>query len=314
MSNIIEKTSLFNGLNLNPIPLEMSQSMTTTKWLLGMDNKLSSIIDKINAWYNALITDIENNGILYQHIIDHLDGEFLSQLQDINAELSGFTTQIASIISEIDVINSKIDVVTNIKPLVQLSLNPSQELYNIGESINSVIINYNVTIGNEEIEKVEVYKNNILISTITTGIVNGNNSYIDANVINSDTEYKVIVYDKYNNITSNAKKYNFVNNIFFGVIGNVTVNEALIKSLTSSKTLKGSLIETFVTDNQKIVFAYPQTYGNLSSIIDSDNLDMVEGFTKSSIELTLNSTQVPYNVYVSNNFIYDSNVVLKFEF
>lgn len=312
-NNIIDKTSFYGGLNLNPIPLEFSQELSTTKWLLGMDKKLSSIIDKINAWYDTLINDIDNGGILYQHIINHIDTEFTSQLDDIKTELSAFQTQLTAILSSIDGINLNIEVLSNVKPLVNLSLSPSQEIYNDGESINSVVVNYNITKGNENIDKVEVYKNGSLISTIISNILNGANSYVDGNVINSDTEYKVIIYDKYNTITSNTKKYSFVNDYYFGVIDDVAITETLIKGLNNYKGLKENLSETFSPNNKKILFAYPQSYGDLSSIIDTENFDMIDGFTKSIINLTLNSVQVPYNVYISNNLIIDTNVILNFE-
>lgn len=313
-NNILEKTTFYGGLNMNPIPLEFSQEISTTKWLLGMDKKLSTIIDKVNNWYDTLLNDIDNNGILYQHIIAHLDSEFISDLEDINTQLSAFQFQINSILESIETINSEMEVLSNVKPLVNVGLSPSQELYNIGESINSVVLTYNITQGSETIDKVEVYKNDILIATIISGITNGVNTYVDGNVINSDTTYKVIVYDKYNTVTSNEKKYSFINNFYYGVVDDTTINETLIKSLTPLKTLKSDLTETFTTDSQKILFAYPQIYGNLTNIIDTDNFDMIEGFTKTIINLTLNSEQVPYNVYLSNNFIYDNNVVLKFEF
>lgn len=46
---MIEHINLFNnGLNVNPIPLEFSQSMSTTKELAGMQSKINQIVDYIN--------------------------------------------------------------------------------------------------------------------------------------------------------------------------------------------------------------------------------------------------------------------------
>jgi hypothetical protein len=149
---------------------------------------------------------------------------------------------------------------------------------------------------------------------VTNGIVNGNNSYVDGNVINSDTIYKVIVYDKYNSISSVEKKYSFVNDFYYGVINDILLTETLIKSLTGLKTLKTNLSETFTPSNQKILFAYPQSYGNLTNINDDENYDMINGFSKSNVNITLNGNVVPYNVYTSNYLIKDANVNLTFEF
>lgn len=44
----IDRLDLFNGLNLNPIPLEFSQGLTTTEWLLGIQAKVNSIVLVLN--------------------------------------------------------------------------------------------------------------------------------------------------------------------------------------------------------------------------------------------------------------------------
>lgn len=67
--NIIDPINLVDGLNINPIPLEFSQSMTTTKLLLAMQAKLNEVIiirnDVINeanghsdTKYNLLVTEL----------------------------------------------------------------------------------------------------------------------------------------------------------------------------------------------------------------------------------------------------------------
>jgi hypothetical protein len=44
MFNQIDQINLLNGLNLNPIPLEFSQGITTTEWLLSIQSKVNEII------------------------------------------------------------------------------------------------------------------------------------------------------------------------------------------------------------------------------------------------------------------------------
>lgn len=293
-NEILDRTSLLGGLNLNPIPLEFSQSMTTTKWLLSMDKKLSNIIDKVNVWYDTLLNDIDNNGLLYQHIINHLDSEFINEINQIQLELATFSEQFVTLIDNVEILS-------NVKPKIELSLNPTQSIYNVGETINSVVIDYNITLGNENITKVEVYKNDVLISTITQNIVNGVNTFVDGSVVNSDAEYKVVIYDKYNTIKSNSKKYYFVNDYYFGVANeNTTINETFIKTLTSLKDVKQNLIKEFNSTNQKIIFAYPTTYGDLLEILHND-VDYIKSFDKNVILVD----NINYNVYISNNLLTD---------
>mgnify|MGYP000346560759 CR=1 FL=1 len=41
---MIDNIKLFNGLNVNPIPLEFSQSMTTTKELAYIESLINNLI------------------------------------------------------------------------------------------------------------------------------------------------------------------------------------------------------------------------------------------------------------------------------
>lgn len=46
--SLIDKIDLFHGLNINPIPLEFSQSLTTTEMLCHMEKTLNQIIEFVN--------------------------------------------------------------------------------------------------------------------------------------------------------------------------------------------------------------------------------------------------------------------------
>lgn len=43
-THIIQPLNLVEGLNINPIPLEFSQGITTTKWLLAMQAKINEAV------------------------------------------------------------------------------------------------------------------------------------------------------------------------------------------------------------------------------------------------------------------------------
>jgi hypothetical protein len=73
-NNQVSNINLIDGLNMNPVPLEASQEMTTTKWLMAIQNKLNDIIlvrnevvndansytdDKIDSLAKS-ITDLQN--------------------------------------------------------------------------------------------------------------------------------------------------------------------------------------------------------------------------------------------------------------
>jgi hypothetical protein len=101
--SLIQHIDLINGISLNPIPMEVGQQETVTKWLMGIQSKVNSIIDMGNAWesnankytdasakiiqaeYDALMVLINNGNIIPNGSIDmdKLNTSFLSDLQDI---------------------------------------------------------------------------------------------------------------------------------------------------------------------------------------------------------------------------------------
>ena len=51
---MINHIDLINGgLNINPIPFEFSEEMTTTKILLSMQKSINTIVDIVNGWESS---------------------------------------------------------------------------------------------------------------------------------------------------------------------------------------------------------------------------------------------------------------------
>lgn len=100
--NLIQPINLVEGLNINPIPLEFSQSMTTTKWLLAIQAKVNTIVelvngtgtvnnaytdakfDILNAEYNSLMVLLNSGNIIPDGSIDlkKLTSTFFTDLQE----------------------------------------------------------------------------------------------------------------------------------------------------------------------------------------------------------------------------------------
>lgn len=71
---------------------------------------------------------------------------------------------------------------------------------------------------------------------------------------------------------------------YIGVVANgTTVNEALIKGLTKSIEWSKSKTSTLSQVNQLIVYAYPKSYGTLTSIKDGNGFEGIGGYTVSTI-------------------------------
>lgn len=82
---------------------------------------------------------------------------------------------------------------------------------------------------------------------------------------------------------------------YIGVVANgTTVNETLIKGLTKSIEWGKSKTSTLSQTNQLIVYAYPKSYGTLTSIKDGNGFEGIGGYTVSTI--TVDGQE--YYVYV----------------
>lgn len=301
-NNIIDKTSLFNGLNLNPIPLEFSQSMTTTKWLLGMENKLSTIIESVNNWYDEIVKDLEGNGVLYQELND----KFLS---NFGGDILTLQNSIGNINNSINNLYDLITALQYVKPSVTLSSSPSINLYAVGDTVNSIMLNFNIIKGSNNLVKAEIYKNGSLLTTINT-IQNGVNNYVDGTPMTADTNYYVKIYDDKGNVQSETINFTFVYKAFYGkVANNISVNDALIQSLNSVK-FQNQFSFNVTLNDEKIIIA---SHDILQSIIDSENYDMIDSFDLTTLNINVNNVQTPYNIYTSKNLILDNNVTLNIE-
>lgn len=109
--------------------------------------------------------------------------------------------------------------------------------------------------------------------------------------------------------------FTFVYPFYWGVVASgAPVDSAAITGLTKSVTAKGNKTVSYTTSGiEQAVFAFPASYGNLKSIMDQNNFENIDTFTKSTVEVTgLDGTPQQYNVYVSNVNVQGFSYTFKF--
>lgn len=295
-NNILDKTSLFNGLNLNPIPLEFSQGMTTTKWLLGMDKKLSVIIDEVNKWYDSIVIDLSGNGVLYEKLNEQFMTSFAIEIGTIQESLN-------------NVVNNLNDVLY-IKPSGKLKIScDTNNLY--GNPLNAVIVSADI-VGSLALSKVEFYVNGFLYATI-----NGDNKqpYITLNNISNDTVIYIKMYDGKSVIQSSDINIKFFYPAYIGVVDKtITVpTEINIKSLLKCNSAIKNLSNTFVCSDAKVVYAFPIAWGSLTSIRDYSKINLGNSFDRQILNITMSdSTVIQYYVHISKNSVDLENYRIDF--
>lgn len=201
-------------------------------------------------------------------------------------------------------------------PEVKLTINPATTLYDIVyEYLDSMTMDATVTKKTSEIAKIEFLVNGTVVHTITTGVANGGlfeYTYTPDDEIIDDTTFKVVVTDVKGGTASASKSIKFVGRTYYGIVDANTgaPTEAVIKTLNGLlKDTKSYVYSGITMDWGKVCYAYPASFGNLTSIKDTvNNLNYTTEFTKT----TATVDGVDYIVYTQTNASASTNVQLTF--
>ena len=198
-----------------------------------------------------------------------------------------------------------------VAPVVSASAAPSNGgTFEIGVGTTVTSVTANVTKKARSITKVEVFGSDsaTALATKTEGVANGGSfSLAFSKVLKAaaanGTRFTVKVTDSDNKVTSaNTGTFSLVYPFYQGVVAaGATVDAAAVKALTKKVETKGNKKWAYTAANQKMVFAYPASYGNLTKIFDANNFDVTGTFTKSTVNVSCaDGTSVAYNVYVNS--------------
>ena len=186
---------------------------------------------------------------------------------------------------------------------------------------NQVITNVKVTVTkkSKKITKIEVFDGSTSLGYLEgVDIENGGTFNFNVNVEVNSTNKQLIatITDASNNsYTTKTGTFNFIYPYYVGVCEvNDEITETLIKGLTKRIEAKGSKSISYTTNNQKMVFAYPSSYGNIVKILDPNSFDVTNTFNKTAISIIgLDGTAQNYYVY-TNSASTVTNFAMKFNY
>ena len=183
------------------------------------------------------------------------------------------------------------------KPAVSFSISPNTTIYESGTTVSSIKFTISATKKSDIIQSIKVYDGLTLLTTITSGVANGGTfTYTYSCNITSNTTLKVEVSDGTSTVSA-TKNITFANKSYYGFVADgTTINETVIKALQNNilKTSKALKYTGINCTDSKIVYAYPQNQGLLSSILDGSGFDYIDSYdcTNTTVD------GVNYNVYV----------------
>lgn len=206
-----------------------------------------------------------------------------------------------------------------VSPTYSVVGTPNGGIYEKGNTQTITNVRVVVTKKSEKITRIEIFDGSTSLGYLEgVDIENGGTFNFNVNVeVNStNKQLTATITDASNNsYTTKTASFNFIYPYYVGVCEvNDEITETLIKGLTKQIEAKGSKSISYTTNNQKMVFAYPSSYGNIAKILDPNSFDVTNTFNKTAISIIgLDGTTQNYYVY-TNSASTVTNFAMKFNY
>jgi len=227
---------------------------------------------------------------------------------------SGFSARFGEAFDTAD-LGATIDQILNLSylaPLVSLSASGSGTVREKGDSVASTTLTATTTKRSDDIATVEFFRGGVSIDVNTPPANPGGGSevHVDSSAPFSDNlTFRVDVTD--NGATggpstvSSSRTFNFVYPYYYG-IGAAGLTPAQVAALTKDvRTENTNYDRSFgAATSQVYYFAYPASYGALTSILDENGFEVFGDWTETIANITgLDTNAVSYRIYEFNNVV-----------
>lgn len=318
--------------------LENDSDFTTNSYVNEMLGG-KKLVYLTQAEYDILTEEEKNNADIVYNITDSSE-EYITteQLNTTVEQINNKITESDVFVTDMTVINgiggiesgSNLNGMTTLEilnklifpyvaPSITISSTPNGGLYEKGNIQTITNVRVTVTKKSERIIKIEIFDGETSLGILEgADIENGGTFNFEVNVsVNSiNKQLRAVVTDNSNKSYSlKTNSFNFVYPYYVGVCdANSEITELLIKGLTKRIETKGSKTITYTTNNQRMIFAYPTSYGLISKILDANSFDVTSTFSYSTLNIIgLDDTSQSYYVY-TNGASTVSNFNMKFNY
>ncbi len=229
---------------------------------------------------------------------------------------SGYSVTLGKIVNVTSGTNA-LDTLFNIQaqaPLVSLSTAPTTTLREFGNDISSVVLTANTTMRTNPITSVIFRRNGGVLHTVPAPTATGGTEiYTDTTAVTSNTTFQVTVSDGTLQ-NSSSRTFNFVYPFYWGV-GAQALTAAQVQALTKAVESVGDKAVTTSPSTEVYYFAYPASYGDLTSILDPNGFETIDAYTKRTENMTmLDASSQSYFIYEFNNLTTQTNFINTYKF
>lgn len=189
--------------------------------------------------------------------------------------------------------------------------------YETGSTVTVTKIRATVTKKSSAITNVEVFDGSTSLGAKTDGVASGGAFDFTVSVgVTANKSFTAKATDATGKtVSANTGTFSFVYPMYYGVCTDgAEINEELVTGLTKKIEAKGNKTLTFNCNNQCMVFAYPASYGAIKKVIDPNNFDVTDTFTRHSVTITtLDGKKTAYYAYVNGASTVSSfNMIFQF--
>ena len=189
-------------------------------------------------------------------------------------------------------------------------------VYEYGANPTITSVRVGVTKKSKDITKIEIFNTEDIsgpLATQTDGVKDGGTfNYSISKVLDnltSNLRIRARITDASGKtVTADSGAFYVIYPMWYGAIDkNATVDQNVVKSVTKLVQTKSNRSLTFTSDNQRLMIAYPASYGQITSIMDPNGFNITDTFTRYTVSMKFGSNDVQYFAYVNeastvNNF------------
>ena len=265
--------------------------------------RTGDVLVKYNAGANSNIykfTYNEVNGTIKQEAVK-ISGGDSKLIRNVKANVSAGAISSGDTVLKDTTFTEFVEklLIKEVAPAISFTSSQSGVL-EVGTTVTNPTLRLQInSLGTGTPTNINFYVGSTLVDT--QPYVSGTNVYTYSYVgtITSTSSTKVTLdYNKSDNTPATltaTKSYIFVYASYYGPISMATPTDTDVKALTKNvKNTKAFTYNNIALNDEHICYAYPVSFGNLTSIKDANNFEYISSYTK----YTMTIDSVSYNVYV----------------
>ena len=265
--------------------------------------RTGDVLVKYNAGANSNIykfTYNEVNGTIKQEAVK-ISGGDSKLIRNVKANVSAGAISSGDTVLKDTTFTEFVEklLIKEVAPAISFTSSQSGVL-EVGTTVTNPTLRLQInSLGTGTPTNINFYVGSTLVDT--QPYVPGTNVYTYSYVgtITSTSSTKVTLdYNKSDNTPATltaTKSYIFVYASYYGPISMATPTDTDVKALTKNvKNTKAFTYNNIALNDERICYAYPVSFGNLTSIKDANNFEYISSYTK----YTMTIDSVSYNVYV----------------